>query len=326
MKPLSAFTRTLAVVGLTACLLIPGSSRAEDKAAAQKNLAELNAATAQAEQQKNASGSDLEVVNGSLVWTGPKRKDNASKLDATLNNIVELLREQHPDANFIVAPGLANVGIADFKLRNANAQEALQAICIASGSSVGWRDDSAAPTSIDPTTGLPVASRQPSKPMYVLFETPQSSYDAFGNVQPKLQVEAFSISGYIESIAGKADAKEQKKAMNEVVDEIQKIVAETVEDYRRLSRELNRGRPASMGQPSIRFHSGASLIVVTGEPEAVALAGKVIGALPGVRSSGSTDLFGAPGAGGLRGERYGVPDPNPFAPAGTPGPTGATRR
>ena len=127
MKPAFTLARILAAIGLASALLSSGSSRADDKAAAQKSLAELNITRAQLEQLKNASSTDLEVVNGSLLWNGPKRKDNTTNLDATLNNIIELLREQHPDANFIMAPGLANVDISDFKLRNASAREALQA-------------------------------------------------------------------------------------------------------------------------------------------------------------------------------------------------------
>jgi hypothetical protein len=306
-RHLPAVARTLAVLGLASAVTLPWSGGAADKSPAQENPG------------------DLEVVNGSLLWTGPKRKDNATKLDATLNNIVDLLREQHPDANFILAPGLANVGISDFKLRNANAPEALQAICIASGSTIGWRDGSAVTGSIDPTTGLPVAaSGPPAKPMYVLFELPPSDYDATGSVKPKLQVEAFSIAGYIEFLMHKSDAKDQKKVTNEVVEEIQNMIAETVRDYQNLSRELNHARAASLRRPTIRFHSGANLIVVTGEPEAVALAGKVIEALPGAQKSGGSNLFGAPGGGQPWG-RYGVPGSNPSLP-GNAEPFGPPRR
>jgi hypothetical protein len=42
--------------------------------------------------------------------------------------------------------------------------------------------------------------------------------------------------------------------------------------------------------PSIRYHRGGNLAVVIGEPEAVSVAAKVIGALPGVRRSASSNM------------------------------------
>src|SRR5688572_1218955 len=89
---LRRFIPFLAAASLLACV---GTN-----ALAQETRKETPAATA-------PSAYDLEIKDGLLVWTGAKRKDNANQVPANLQNVVDLLRELHPEANFAVSPGVA---------------------------------------------------------------------------------------------------------------------------------------------------------------------------------------------------------------------------
>jgi hypothetical protein len=68
------------------------------------------------------------------------------------------------------------------------------------------------------------------------------------------------------------------------------MVRETVDQYRKISADLNRPGSTPLHMPSVRFHRGANLVVVIGEPEAVAVAARVIGALPRVQRSVASGL------------------------------------
>jgi hypothetical protein len=220
---------------------------------------------------------NLEIKDGLLIWTGPKRQDNDKVVSANLQNVVDLLRELHPEANFALAPQLRDIPVNDLKMRAAGVEANLEAIRIASGSEFVWRDAQTSPTPIDPTTGLPATPDQKTKsPLYILDATPAP-------LKPGLQVEAFNIGPYLDSLPGHEDKQEREKLAAARLDEIQRIVEEAVAQYRNASAaSLNAKK---MPPPSIRFHRGANLAVIIGEPEAVALAAKIIGALPGVRRS-----------------------------------------
>src|SRR5439155_11946172 len=77
---------------------------------------------------------------------------------ATLANIIDVLRDLHADANIAMSPELANVQIADLKLRATSLDEELEAIRVASGNQFIWTKPGAPPVAVDPTTGLPVAT------------------------------------------------------------------------------------------------------------------------------------------------------------------------
>src|SRR5687767_12720343 len=47
---------------------------------------------------------DLEIKNSFLIWNGAKREDGAKQVPANLQNVVDLLRELHPEANFALSP------------------------------------------------------------------------------------------------------------------------------------------------------------------------------------------------------------------------------
>ena len=244
---------------------------------------------------------DLEIKDGLLVWTGNPRKDNAKQVPANLANVVELLREFYPGANFAVSPGLVDTLIADMKMRWSTVEEKLEAIRIASGSAFVWRN--AQVPSIDPVTGLPatptaaIPGVRPIPALYVL-EPPSAE------AKPGLQVEAFNIGGYVDSMNEEEmkDKETRERRNAEKRDRIQQIVLETVDEYEIVSRRANpKAKP--LQRPSIRFHPGANLLIVIGEPEVVAVAAKVIGALPGAQRSVAAGTMGAGAAGARDGAR-----------------------
>ena len=242
---------------------------------------------------------ELEITNGHLAGSA-KPKANAPAKPATLGNAIDLLRELHPEANFVLAAGLDRSVIADLKLRAASVEDQLEALRIASGSQFGWRAGNSGavnPGAIDPTTGVPVSSGgKPNPTLYVLSPSPTA--------KPVLQVEAFNISGYVDSLQAKATSAKQ---IQEQLDQIQAMVDRTINQYNDLTWKLDGARPKSLQPPLLQFHRGANLEIIIGEPDAVAVAAKVIGALPGAqRSVASEDpslrlgdpFQGFPGGGG----------------------------
>jgi hypothetical protein len=236
------------------------------------------------------SAYNLEIKDGLLTWTGPKRQDNDKVVPANLQNVVDLLRELHPEANFVLAPQLQETLINDLKMRAAGVEANLEAIRIASGSEFVWRDAQTSPAPIDPTTGLPAAPAQKlNRPLYILDVTPAPP-------KPGLQVEAFNIGPYLDSLLGQENnstlkaAEEREKLASARLDQIERMVEETVAQYRNASAASPNAK--KMPPPSIRFHRGANLAVIIGEPEAVALASKIIGALPGARRSVASETPG----------------------------------
>src|SRR5262249_28890699 len=69
---------------------------------------------------------DLEISNGTLVLEG-------KKTEATLANVVEVLRARYQQANIVIAPGLAQLKISDLKLRAGQLVDELEAVRVASG-------------------------------------------------------------------------------------------------------------------------------------------------------------------------------------------------
>jgi hypothetical protein len=222
---------------------------------------------------------DIEISDGVLTWNGAKRKDNANRVPATIKNVVDLLREQYPDANFVMSPAVGDYSLTELKLRSSSVVGALEALSVASESFLRWRV-MAPPSALDPATGLPKSPAAPTgengQILYVL-EVERNSAPK----QANLQVEAFNISNYL----GGGSDEDQERRMAQ----IEKMVHETVDQYSEIVRQALNNRTKAMSAPSIRFHRGANLVIIIGEPEGVAVAAKVIGALPGARRSAASD-------------------------------------
>lgn len=272
---LCQFRRVLTVVSLLACSATDVFAQGAGKEAP---AAGQNAAL--------SPEYNLEIKDGALTWSGAKRKDNARSVPSTLENVVDLLRELHPEANFVVSPGLGSTSIADLKMRTSSVEEKLEAIRIAGGSQFVWRP--AHPSAIDPATGLPAApGNNPDKTLYVLDALPVTA-------KPGLQVEAFHLGEHFKYVYGgqalATNNDTRQKLIAEQMEQIELMVHQTVDEYRTISHASNISKTKSLQAPSIRFHRGANLVVIIGESEAVAVAAKVIGALPGAQRSVANTL------------------------------------
>jgi hypothetical protein len=163
--------------------------------------------------------------------------------------------------------------------------EKLEALRIASGSEFFWRNAQA--TLLDPTTGLPATpGHKPGPALYVLDFLPAPG-------KPGLQVEAFHLGEHFTYVYGSVALNQDKDARQRLIaeqmEQIEQMALETVRAYEVLSKTVNNSKAKSLHTPSIRFHAGANLAIIIGEPEAVAIVAKVIGALPGAKRSVASD-------------------------------------
>jgi len=118
---------------------------------------------------------------------------------------------------------------------------------------------------------------------------------------PRRVVEVFNVSGYLRGL----EKEKQEKNLNEIM----QIVEVTLRDF-------DSGRD---GNPSLRFrfHSGASLLVVSGSPGEVEVARKVILALPETSSSKAQSPSPEEAARAAFARRYGL-NPATFPPGALP--------
>lgn len=223
---------------------------------------------------------DLWIENDVFLWMG-------KELPPTLGNIVDALRENHNgQANFVLAPGLGKLKIADVKLRGGNLADQLEALRVASGEKFEWVANPKTPDPFGaPDSGFVSGSSASS--LYVLREpTP--------TVNSERTVEAFNLSGYLQWLASKQDQKEAEASrMNAIqtsLKVIQDIAAETIAVYQQ-------GRSDSAELPHFQFHRGANLLIVIGTRETVDIVQRIINALPGQNSNQASGIPGMMGYG-----------------------------
>lgn len=231
----------------------------------------------------------------------------SKKLEPTLGNVVDALRERYTDANIALAPGLAELRISDLKLRAGQLSDELEAIRVASGSKFEWvAPGSAGPNmppgsateirQVDPATGMPL----PAPPaevrnsgLFILREAPPTPWN-------ERTVEAFNLTGYIQWLTDKdkdkatAGPDSRAKAAEQSLHDVEKIVLETIET-------LKQGNLGSQDQLRFQFHRGANLLVTIGTRESVEIVRKVVNALPGQVEAASA---AAGGYGGGAGSSY----------------------
>jgi len=206
---------------------------------------------------------DLNIMNGLL------RRQDGKTVPATLGNVIDYLRDMFP-ANLVLAPGVGQVKVGDLKLASFQWEPALDALKVASGNAFVWkrRTDPNAIGVIDPTTGIPVsggAGGESEGREGLLMLTLDDSGEIPG---PRRMVEVFNLGGYLRG----QDKDKQDKSLNEIT----RIIDETLSDF-----DLGQDRLSLR----FKFHSGASLLVVSGSPGGVDVARKVILALPETSSS-----------------------------------------
>ena len=112
-----------------------------------------------------AGNYDLEIKDGQLLRP-------TGKVEATLANVIDALRDRYTEANIVLSPGLANLKIADLKLRASGLGEELQAVRVASGEKFEVIGPSFQPEQMDPKTGLPIAGAV-HRGLFVLRNAPR---------------------------------------------------------------------------------------------------------------------------------------------------------
>ena len=261
-----------------------------------------------------AAGYDLEIKDGQLIRP-------TGKVDATLANVVDALRDRYTDANIVVSPELAKLKIADLKLRAGRLAEELEAVRIASGEKFEVQGPSGPNPPMDPNTGLPLAGAiNLDRGLFVLRET---------RPQPEKQrvVEAFNIGPYLEWL------RRQPRDQGQTVDPTDKAMQEITTI---LDDTLSRleGDSPNIDHPSWQYHRGATLLVLIGRHDSIEVARKIINALPGMTSmaedsrapSGWSESGGPPdrvakqraAADDAFRARYGLKRSNPSSPQPVP--------
>jgi hypothetical protein len=231
----------------------------------------------------------LEIVDGAFQHGG-------KRVEANLANVVESLREMFPEWNFVMQPALGRMQVADLKLRPStqepppgqpwrpdSVEETLAALRVACGNAFTWSRGWARPglggagLPIDPTTGLPQAPPEEASSLFVLEPTP-------GALRPGRAVEVFNLHGYLQNLPrhDEKNPQESAKALDQNLAEIQMMIRQTL-------AMLRQDQPG-LEEPQFQFHSGASLLVVIGSPEAIEISRKIVTALPYYASSGGGSL------------------------------------
>jgi hypothetical protein len=215
---------------------------------------------------------DLEIEEGQLVRPG-------GRVEATLPNVVNALRDEYTDANIVLAPGLAKLKVSDLKLRAGSLAEELEAVRVACFDKFEIQAVGGPTARVDPTTGLPLdrttgfpitGGKRENPGLFVLREpkpTPET----------KRVFEAFNIGPYIEWLRHQPNdlGKSNVDPTDEGLNEIAHIISDTV-------RDVKDGLPEN--QPTWQYHKGATLLVVIGTRDSVDIAGKIVNALPGMGS------------------------------------------
>jgi hypothetical protein len=229
---------------------------------AEKALQALAATT-----ESKPAGYDLKIEEGQLIRAG-------TKVDATLANVVDALRDRYTEANIIFSPGLAKLKVGDLKLRAGWLGEELQAVRVASGEKFEVETPGGpAPQQIDPTTSLPLAAaRSINAGLFVLRQSVPPA-------QRHRVVEAFNIGPYLDWLRLQPkDGNSKGKEDDYGPQELKMIIMDTIGGF------TNDGDTAD--RPVFQYHPGASLLIVIGNTDAVEIARKIVNALPGMSSTG----------------------------------------
>jgi hypothetical protein len=203
-----------------------------------------------------------------LNITGGEVLRKGKKVEATLAEAVDALRDVFTGSDIVVSPEVARLQLGDIKLHSSQLEDALEAMRVASGYRFVWRKGWPRP-GVDPATGLPAAVTDTD--LYVL--------DLGSSGEPRVQssriVDAFNLSGYLDHLG-----KTNEAQVNESLEQIKVIMDDTLAG-------LKQGFPESE-RPEFKFHRGANLLIVIGSPATIEVARIVLGALPGVSHSGSS--------------------------------------
>lgn len=256
--------RNLMLVGASLLVGLPNTARAQDEPAISAG-------------RSTSPGFDITITDGRF-------NRNGEMAEATLENVVDLLRARHPEANIIVAPEVPPISIENLKIRATDLQMELEAVQVASGGRFNVR-----------------GRGSKDNPLYVLEAAP-------GTSRERLQIEAYSLAGYFASLPKTDNHDENEALIDQKIEELDRMVHETVEIYRSIDDKMYGHSGSRKTGLNMRFHRGANLVILIGDPESVQIASKVITALPNAqRAGGSGDRhyelypFGGGGEGGVYG-------------------------
>jgi hypothetical protein len=321
MKTQCWLRRSGALVCLAATLQF-NSGRAED----QPKAPETTPATQPAAKGRSGSPYQLWILHGKFVHNG-------QDVVATLANVVDALRDFWPGVTIALVPEVSKLKVDDLKLRSApELSEALEALRVASGYRFEWRkgmpNSGGAP---DPATGLPGQPAGESS-LYIL----DLGVDPQGNASQRARrmVEVFNLSSYLDGLVTRHRnevgtlppserpkdlnaylAVQRQNEVNRSLEEIRSTVFDTLDN-------LMEANLTASDYPRFQFHPGTGLLIVTGPPEPIEVARKVVGALTGQPSSSGLATGGEPDANQRAAarerfeRRYGL---GPGRPAGMPG-------
>jgi len=173
---------------------------------------------------------------------------------ATLGNVVSLLRQIYPDLNIVVEPGLDQVDIGDVVVREMEPDLDLEAFSAASGNQFVCEHHSSSMALPGSSSGLLIIkTNQPSLPP-----------------KPEIRIESFNLSGYIATKTQSTNEQDRRKVIDESLDKLQNII-ETI-----LTKDLG-----ETSAPKFHYYADADLLIVTGTERAVEVTRKVISSLPG---------------------------------------------
>jgi hypothetical protein len=130
-----------------------------------------------------SSGYNLEIVDGKLIVPG-------GKLEATLGNVIDALREQYTEANIVLAPGLAKLRVPDLKLRAGRVMDELEGLRVATGGKFEIQSTGALAQTFDRNSGLPVGSTPQNVGLFTLRDPRPTGPN-------ERTVEAFNIGPYL---------------------------------------------------------------------------------------------------------------------------------
>ena len=241
MKTDIMFHRVLTALAFAAALALPPAparAQTNDPAKAQTN---------------SPVQFDLEIQNGKLLMPGPDHSHGNA--DANLGNIVELLREKHPEANIVMVQKVAGNRVDFLKMHAGRLTDELEALRVASGGCFDLRV-------FDPSSAKKLYILEPSEKML----RAQAEEEESARRPP--EVEVFNFSAYFNQHrdSGMDDGHFQI-LQNETIDKTKDIIRQTLASFE------------PQDKMNFQFHPGANLLVVTGTQAEINIARKIINAM-----------------------------------------------
>jgi hypothetical protein len=216
----------------------------------------------------------LKIENGEIWIREPGQAMVNTHDSAIVGNAIKALQKIYPDITIAADPRTINLSLADVIVRANDPATDLEALRTASGDrfDVKW-DKSVNPRS---ATGNPQIDL-----LYTIRANTET--DAHPEAEERI-IECFNLTGYIQhAVDGelnrfnrdpKPDNAAEKDRVASVTDnalaELQEIIKSTIKDF-----------DSSIKEPKFRFYADAQLLIMTGSPQAINIAAKVVSALPG---------------------------------------------